>query len=58
VTATDFVRRDGDGSVLFDTRSGGAPAPGEALWSGPFPPHSLENVGDAELRVTMIELKD
>jgi hypothetical protein len=21
------------------------------LWSDPFPPHSLENVGDAELRV-------
>ena len=57
VSATDFVRRDGDGKVTFDTRAAGAPTPSTALWSEPIPPHSLENVGDAELAVIMVELK-
>jgi quercetin dioxygenase-like cupin family protein len=59
LSSTNFVRRDGDGNVLFDTRAAHAqPRPSDALWSEPFPPHSVENVGDAELRVIMVELKD
>jgi catechol 2,3-dioxygenase-like lactoylglutathione lyase family enzyme len=59
LSTTNFVRRDGDGHVLFDTRTAHAkPRPSDALWSEPFPPHSLENVGDTDLRVIMIELKD
>ncbi len=27
-------------------------------WSEPLPPHSLENVGAAELHVVSVELKD
>jgi hypothetical protein len=58
VSATRFVRRDRDGQLVFDTRSAGAELrPSEALWSEPFPPHSVENVGDIELRVIMVELK-
>jgi hypothetical protein len=26
-------------------------------WSDPLPPHSVENVGGAQLRVLMVELK-
>lgn len=56
--ATNFVRRNADGDVLFDTRAANAePCVGDVLWSDPFPPHSLENVGDAELRVIMVEIK-
>jgi quercetin dioxygenase-like cupin family protein len=56
---TDFIRYDGDGNVQFDTRVADArPAVSEVLWSESLPPHSLENVGDAELRVIMVELKD
>lgn len=56
--ATNFVRRDADGNALFDTRAANAePHVGDVLWSDPFPPHSLENVGDAELRVIMVEIK-
>lgn len=56
--ATSFVRRDGDGKLLFDTRAANAdPRVGDVLWSDPFPPHSLENAGDAELRVIMVEIK-
>jgi len=57
--AASFVRRDGDGRVVFDSRAAGAALrPSEVLWSEPFPPHSVENVGDTELRVIMVELKD
>ena len=49
---TNFVRRDADQNVLLDTRAADAePHTSDFLWSDPFPPHSLENVGDAELRV-------
>jgi hypothetical protein len=55
---TDFVRRDADGSVLLDTRTdGGRPERGDTFWSGPFPPHSLENVGPHDLVVLMVEIK-
>jgi quercetin dioxygenase-like cupin family protein len=58
LSTTDFVRRDGRGEILFDTRAGGnRPAEGETLWSEPLPPHSIENVGESDLRVFMVELK-
>jgi hypothetical protein len=57
VSSADFLRRDGDGKVTHDTRAAGAPTPTTVLWSDPIPPHSLENVGDSELRVIMVELK-
>jgi len=58
LSSADFVRYDGDGRVTRDTRVSGPPQPAAALWSGPLPPHSLENVGETELRVIMIELKE
>jgi hypothetical protein len=58
VSGADFIRRDGDGEVLHDTRTAsGPPTPSVVLWSDPIPPHSLENVGEAELCVIMVELK-
>ena len=59
VSGADFVRRDGDGKVTHDTRAGsGPPSASTVMWSDPIPPHSLENVGDDELCVIMVELKD
>jgi hypothetical protein len=58
VSTSDFIRRDGDGEVALDTReSAGPPEPTATIWSDPIPPHSLENVGGAELCVIMVELK-
>ena len=57
LATTDFVRRDGQGTVLFDTRTDGGPEPGDALWSEPLGPHSIENVGASELLVIMVEIK-
>jgi hypothetical protein len=59
LSTTDFIRRDGAGHVLFDTRVANArPGVSEVQWSEALPPHSLENVGKKELRVIMVEIKD
>jgi hypothetical protein len=53
----DFVRRDGDGNLLVDTRQKPkAPVP-IAVWSAPLPPHSLENVGVTAIHVVSVEIK-
>lgn len=58
ITWSDFVRRDGAGTVLVDSRGGSGAAEGSALWSGPLAPHTLENVGTQELHIISIEVKN
>jgi hypothetical protein len=59
LSTSDFVRRDEAGEVVIDTRTTGElPARSATLWSEPLPPHSLENVGETELLVLMVELKN
>jgi hypothetical protein len=54
-----FVRYDAQGVVLLDSRTVGALAtPPPVVWSAPLPPHALENVGAADLRLISVELKD
>ncbi len=58
LSSAQFVRRDGDGEVLLDTRVLEQPFElPPAVWSEPLPPHSLENVGATELHVVSVELK-
>jgi mannose-6-phosphate isomerase-like protein (cupin superfamily) len=54
---SDFVRRNGEGKVVVDSRAGRKLPEGSALWSGPLPPHTLESVGTSELRVISVEVK-
>ena len=54
---SDFVRRDERGTVMLDSRTVPAILSGTALWSAPLASHTLENVGDADLRVIAVELK-
>ena len=55
---SDFLRRDAEGKVIVDSRSWDRrPATGEALWLPPLPPHSVENIGDADLWLVAVELK-
>jgi len=55
---SDFLRRDADGNIVVDSRSWDRqPQIGEALWLPPLPPHSVENIGQSELRLIAIELK-
>jgi hypothetical protein len=56
---SDFVRRDADGIVLLDTRDAGKLQDrGSAFWSEPLKPHSVTNVGDADIRVISVEIKE
>lgn len=56
---SDFVRRDAEGKVLFDSRTGPAVPPVPfALWSEPLPPHTLENVGTTLIDILSVEIKD
>ncbi len=53
------VRRDDEGALLGDTRvSDAPPAPGTTIWITARPPHTVENVGDAVIRLLNVELKD
>ena len=55
---TDFIRRDANGEVMLDTAAAGVRfEPGQAVWSGPLGPHTLENVGDQPLHVIAVEIK-
>ncbi|HEY4382182.1 MAG TPA: hypothetical protein VGN01_17670 [Acidobacteriaceae bacterium] len=53
---SDFVRCDGEGNVVADSRREAAPG-GEVSWCGPMGPHTLENVGDTDLWVIAVEQK-
>ena len=59
LSASDFVRYDASGNIVFDSRAAQSSLEvGKALWSPPLPPHSVKNVGDAEIHVVSVELKD
>jgi hypothetical protein len=58
LSCSDFIRRDHQGNVLFDSRQ--APAPTQlpaTQWLDPLPPHSVENVGQSEISILIVELK-
>lgn len=56
---SDFIRRDAEGAITLDTRQANLTiAPGAALWSGPLPPHTLENTGTTLLHIISVELKN
>ncbi len=54
---SDFVRRDGEGRTILDSRLRQRAPQGSAVWSSSLPPHTLENVGESVLRATSVEVK-
>jgi quercetin dioxygenase-like cupin family protein len=57
--ASDFIRYVADGYFIFDSRNSPASIEnGTALWSQPLTPHFVKNIGDGEIRVISVELKD
>jgi hypothetical protein len=59
ISSSDFVRRDHDGNVLFDSRGAGAlPNAPAVQWLDPLPPHTVENVGPSAISIIIVELKD
>jgi hypothetical protein len=58
VSASDFIRRDHENKVLFDSRKSPAPPDASSVqWLDSLPPHTVENVGNAEISVIIVELK-
>jgi hypothetical protein len=58
LTWSDFVRRDHLGNVTVDTRQTvDAPHLNTPTWLESLPPHSVENVGDAEINNLQVEIK-
>jgi hypothetical protein len=58
LTWSDLVRRDHLGNVMLDTRqSSEGPVLNTPTWQKPLPPHSVENVGDAEINTVQVEIK-
>ena len=56
---SDFIRYDADGNVIFDSRSSTANIEsGAVLWSPPLQSHFVKNVGESEIHVISVELKD
>jgi len=56
---SDFIRYDPEGNVVFDSRSKESSIEaGTVTWSGPLSAHSVWNVGETEIRVISVELKD
>jgi len=54
-----FIRRDGQGKVLLDSRETGPPPKiPSAQWLEPLPPHSVENIGESEISLYIVELKE
>ena len=57
-SASDFLRRDEEAKLIFDSRTAGvAQKAFDVVWTPPLPPHSVENIGAAEIHVLMVELK-
>lgn len=58
-STSDFIRRDGEGKVIFDSRTAGAtPSDSAVQWLPPLPPHSVENIGQSEIHLFTVELKE
>ena len=58
LSAGDFIRRDDRGTVLADSRTTPpGPGAGQAVWSPPLGPHTLENVGATPIHIISVEVK-
>ena len=56
---SNLLRRDHLGNVMPDTRPGSrVPQLNTPTWQEPLPPHSVENVGDAEIDTVQVEIKE
>jgi hypothetical protein len=59
VSTSDFVRRDREGKILFDSRGASSPPTTPTVqWTDPLAPHSVDNVGPSEILLITTELKE
>jgi quercetin dioxygenase-like cupin family protein len=59
LSTSEFIRYDAEGNAVFDSRTAATNVEsGTVVWSPPLRAHLVENVGDTEIRVISVELKD
>ncbi len=59
LATNDFVRYNVAGAVVLDSRNADIDIqPGSVVWLPPLGGHSVENVGDGEIRAIVVELKN
>jgi hypothetical protein len=58
MNSCDFIRRDHEDRVLLDSRKlPAAPRFPVTQWLDPLPPHTVENIGDSEISILIVEIK-
>jgi hypothetical protein len=58
ISCSDFIRYDAAGNAEIDSRTlDKVPTPGSVSWSGPLAPHSLHNIGEKDIHVISVEIK-
>jgi hypothetical protein len=57
IAGGDFIRYDGEGNVLLDTRIHPHPPGQPARFIESLPPHSIENVGTSVIHLISVEVK-
>ena len=59
ISWSHFLRTDDEGQVMVNLREVESLAePPSVLWAEPLPPHALQNVGEADLRLVSVVLKE
>lgn len=58
ISWSNFIRYDTEGNVVVDTRKlPQTPLPSSAIWSEPLKPHALENIGENDIHIISVEIK-
>jgi hypothetical protein len=55
---SDFTRCEAEGTIVMDSRGMTPLVYRNAIWSPALIPHTLENIGEAELHVIAVEVKN
>lgn len=59
ISWSDFIRYDAEGNIIVDSRKfENAPLPSSAVWTEPLRPHSLANIGENDIHIISVEVKD
>ena len=56
---SDFVRYDDKNNIVVDSRNfDKSPLPSSSVWTEPLPPHRLKNVGENDIHIISVEIKN
>ncbi|POY39376.1 hypothetical protein C3K47_02445 [Solitalea longa] len=59
ISWSDFIRYDEDNNIVLDSRNlASTPVPASSLWSEALAPHSLKNIGDKDIHIISVEIKN